>query len=90
MYKNITDIYSKDDFLGQIKEVTETYKERLKSAPVKGYKDKTFNKYVKSQWMVTEDWKGALRSIAEQAAVFGYDADSLGLHAKAIKASEEE
>jgi hypothetical protein len=88
--KDITQIYSRESFLIQIKKATDVYRDRLVGAPFKGFKDKLFGGYVLSKWAVTEDWKAALRAISDQATIFGYDPECLGLRAKALRPTDDD
>ena len=79
MYKNIKSIYSKHDFLVRIKEVTDAFNDKMKTAGTKGSWNEMFGTYIESQSQLQKKYKNQLKMICNQARSFGYSPDDLGL-----------
>ena len=79
MYKNIKSIYSRHDFLVRIKEVTDAFNDKMKTAGVKSGFNQMFGTYVDSQSQLQKKYKNQLKMICNQARSFGYTDDDLGL-----------
>ena len=78
-YTSIKSIYTLSHFLGMIKSATDTYNDRMKTAPLKSEFNKLFQCRVASQFEVQKMWQNQLKTICNQAKSFGYTADDLGL-----------
>lgn len=80
-YTSVKSIYSLSDFLTRIKEATDDYNKKMKTAPYKTVKrDKLFGCRIPGQWEVQLAWENQIKMICAQAKAFGYTPDQLGIN----------